>query len=138
MYLSRTEIEDLLIQWNAAWDHHDLEGVMRFFHDDILFENWTGGQARGKDALRKAWEPWFENHGGFRFTGEDTFIDEREQKVLYRWLLEWPSRERGYEGLWEKRRGVDIMHFKDGKIIQKLTFSKTTIEIEGKGVPLHP
>ena len=137
MRLSRVEIEDILIRWNAAWDSHDLEGVMRFFHDDILFENWTGGRARGKDALRKAWTPWFDTHGGFRFTGEDAFIDEREQKVLYRWLLEWPSREKGYEGTGEKRRGVDIMHFQDGKIIQKLTYSKTTIEIEGKGVPLR-
>lgn len=137
MVLSREKIEDILKKWNAAWDSHDLEGVMRFFHDDIFFENWTGGKARGKDALRKAWASWFENHGGFRFTEEDTFIDEKEQKVLYQWLLEWPSFEEGYEGKWEKRRGVDVMHFKDGKIIKKLTYSKTTIEIEGERLPLR-
>jgi len=137
MLLSREEIEDTLQRWNAAWDNHDLEEVMRFFHDDILFENWTGGRALGKEALRKAWTPWFENHGGFRFMEEDTFIDEKEQKVLYRWLLEWPSFERGYEGKWEKRRGIDIMHFQDGKIIKKLTYSKTTIEIEGERLPLR-
>lgn len=137
MRLSRAEIEDILTRWNAAWDTHDLEKVMRFFHDDILFENWTGGRAKGKDALRKAWKPWFDNHGAFRFTEEDTFIDEKNQKVLYRWLLEWPSLERGYEGIWETRRGVDIMHFQDGKIIEKLTYSKTTLEIGGKRVPLR-
>ncbi len=137
MPLSREEIEIILRRWNSTWDNHDLEGIMKFFHDDILFENWTGGRARGKETLRKAWSPWFENHGGFRFIEEDTFIDEGEQKVLYRWLLEWPSFERGYEGKWEKRRGIDIMHFQDGKIIQKLTYSKTTIEIEGKRLPLR-
>ncbi len=137
MLLSREEIEDTLQRWNAAWDNHDLEEIMQFFHDDILFENWTGGKALGKEALRKAWTPWFENHGGFRFMEEDTFIDEKEQKVLYRWLLEWPSFERGYEGKWEKRRGIDIMHFQDGKIIKKLTYSKTTIEIEGERLPLR-
>ncbi len=59
------------------------DGVMQLYHDDIYFENWTGGHVKGKEALRKAWTPWFTNHGGFRFIGEDTFIDEQEQKILY-------------------------------------------------------
>jgi len=131
MLLSRDEIRDALNAWNEAWNRHDLDEVMDLFHNDILFENWTGGQAKGKDALRKAWAPWFANHGGFRFTEEETFIDEKEQKVLFRWLLEWPSFEKGQEGKPEKRRGVDVIHIKDGKIIQKLTYSKTTIDIDG-------
>jgi ketosteroid isomerase-like protein len=137
MALSRKEIEDALDVWNLAWEKYDLDGVMDLFHDDILFDNWTGGKARGKEALRKAWAPWFENHGGFRFREEETFIDEQEQKVLYRWVLEWPSFEKGHEGKPEKRGGVDVIHFKDGKIINKLTYCKTTIEIDGKRVPLR-
>ena len=109
---------------------------MELFHEDVLFENWTGGQAKGKENLRKAWAPWFENHGGFRFIGEETFIDADQQKALYRWQLEWPSLEKGLEGRPEKRRGVDVLHFRDGKIIQKLTYSKTTIEIDGQRVRL--
>ena len=50
--------------------------------------------------------------------------------------LEWRSLESGLEGKLETRRGVDVLHFKDGKIIKKLTYSKTTIEIEGKRVAL--
>jgi len=136
MSLSREELRSSLKEWNLAWDNHDLEGVMKLFHDEALFENWTGGKAVGKEAIRRAWTPWFANHGGFRFTEEETFIDEKEQKILYRWQLGWPSLEKGYEGKPEKRRGVDILHFRDGKIIRKLTFSKTTIEIQGERVPL--
>ena len=136
MPFSRQEIEDALREWNLAWDKHDLEGVMQLFHDEIVFENWTGGKACGKEALRKAWAPWFANHGGFRFIEEETFMDEKEQKALYRWLLEWPSFEKGYEGKPEKRRGIDVLHFKDGKIIKKLTYSKTTIDIDGERLPL--
>ncbi len=136
MVLSREEIKKALVEWNAAWDNHDLDGVMELFHDDILFDNWTGGQAKGKENLRKAWTPWFANHGGFRFTEEETFIDVDEQKVLYRWQLDWPSLEEGYEGKPERRRGVDILHFRDGKIINKLTYSKTTVEIDGERVRL--
>ena len=137
MKLSRKEIETALINWNRAWDSHDLAGVMALFHDEVTFDNWTGGIAQGKSALEKAWAPWFANHGGFRFIEEETFIDEETQKVLYRWLLEWPSFEKGVEGKPEKRRGVDVIHFRDGKIINKFTYSKTTLEIDGERHALH-
>lgn len=136
MKLSKEEIRDTLEAWYNSWNNHDMDEIMKLFHDEILFENWTGGEARGKEALRKAWTPWFTNHGGFRFTEEETFIDEKEQKVLYRWVLDWPSMEKGYEGKSEKRRGVDVIHFKDGKIIKKLTYSKTTIDISGEKIKL--
>lgn len=137
MKLTRKEIEKLMQEWNLGWKNHDLEGLMKFFHDDVLFENWTGARVQGKENLRKAWGPWFSNHGGFVFIGEDMFIDEQEQKLLTRWRFESPSFEKGYEGKPETRRGVDVFHFQDGKIIQKLTYSKTTLEIDGKRVPLH-
>jgi len=136
MELSREEIMEAMTQWGKAWDNHDIDGVMELFHDDVLFNNWTGGKADGKEALRQAWTPWFANHGDFLFTPEDIFIDVNEQKVLYQWQLDWPSNERGYEGKPERRHGVDVLHFKEGKIIGKYTYSKTTIEIEDKIVKL--
>ena len=63
-------------------------------------------------------------------------VDEDEQKITVTWELEWPSTERGHEGKPEKRRGVDIIHFKDGKVTKKLTYSKTTVEVGGKRVKL--
>jgi ketosteroid isomerase-like protein len=137
MMLSREEIMTVMTEWNRAWERHDLAGVMELFHEEVLFENWTGGKAVGKEALRKAWEPWFRDHGEFRFKEEDLFADEKEQKCLYRWELSWPSREQGYEGKPEKRRGVDVIHFQDGQIIKKMTYSKTTLEIEEKRLALR-
>ena len=138
MILSRKEMEAALRKWHQAWADHDLDGVMELFHEDIFFENWTGAKAQGKEALRRAWTSWFAHHGGFRFIEEETFIDVEQQKALYRWQLEWPSIEKGCEGKPEKRRGVDVMHFKDGKMIRKLTYSKTTLEIDGQRVRLLP
>jgi len=137
MKLSRTEIKTLLKDWNLAWAKHDLDKVMTFFHRDIFFENWTGAYVKGVRSLRKAWEPWFENHGNFRFLEEETFIDEHQQKVLYRWVLEWPSTEPGFEDLPEIRKGADMIHLKDGKIFCKLTYTKTTVEIDNKRLALH-
>jgi ketosteroid isomerase-like protein len=136
MKLSRTEIEVLWNKWDLAWNNHDLDSVMEFFHDEIYFENWTGGHARGKEKLREGWKSWFENHGNFQFIQEEMFFDEDNQKLLYRWLLKWPSLEKEYKGKPEERRGVDIIHFEGGKIIAKLTYSKTTVTIEGKRVNL--
>ena len=134
--LTRKQILEALRKWNQSWDAHDLDGVMALFQDAVVFENWTGGTVNGKDALRKAWAPWFADHGGFRFTEEETFVDEAQQKVLYRWRLDWPSMERGHQGRPERRRGVDVMHFQDGKIIRKLTYCKTTVDVDGKRVRL--
>jgi len=138
MELSKEEISKAMIQWELAWNDHDLAGVMELFHEDVFFEHWHGAIVQGKEALHQAWAPWFENHGGFRFTTEDLFVDEAKQKVLYRWQLDWSSLEKGYEGRPERRRGVDVVHFRDGKIIQKLTYSKTTVEIDGARVRLSP
>jgi hypothetical protein len=134
--LSRKEMEKILAESSRAWDAHDLEGILRLMDEDVTFENWTGAKVRGKENLRRAWGPWFENQKGFHFHNEDTFIDEAQQKVLTQWTLTWPSPEKGFEGKPEIRRGVDVYHFKDGKIINKFTFSKTTVEIDGKRVKL--
>jgi ketosteroid isomerase-like protein len=136
MALSREALRNTMIEWESAWNNHDFDQVMELFHDDVFFEHWHGAKVIGKEKLRQAWAPWFDNHGGFKFTTEDLFIDEADQKVLYRWTFDWPSLEKGFEGRAEKRRGLDILHFKDGKIIEKLTYSKTTLEIDGQRVRL--
>lgn len=137
MKLSRKEMKALLKDWESAWANHDLEKVMTFFHEDAFFENWTGAYAKGAKTIRRAWENWFANHGNFRFFEQETFIDETVQKALYRWVLEWPSTEAGHENKTEVRKGLDIIHFKDGKIITKLTYTQTCVEIDNKRLSLH-
>jgi len=135
--LTREEMKEFLAEMNEAFNAHDLEGVLERLHDDIYFENWTGGRVEGIESLRAAWVPWFKDHGGFRFTPEDVLIDEAQQKAVTLWRLDWPSTEAGYEGLHETRRGVDVIRFEDGKVIEKLTYSKTTLEIDGRIVRLR-
>lgn len=134
MVLSREELKKAMIEWELAWNRHDIDGVMALFHKDIFFEHWHGANVSGEENLRVAWTPWFKDHGNFKFTTEDLIIDETAQKVLYQWEFNWRSLEKGFEGKHEKRRGVDVVHFKDGKIIKKVTYSKTAIEIDGQKV----
>ena len=126
----------LIKDWLIAWNKHNLEGVMELIHDDIVFENWTGEITIGKSNLQRSWFPWFINHGNFKFTQVDIFVDEQEQKVLFSWTLHWPSTEKHYKGKPEVRQGLDILYFKDSKICKKYTFSKTTIQIDSMNVSL--
>lgn len=137
MHLSKDDIRKTFDTWLQAWDNHYLDGVMAWMHNDVVFENWDGSVIKGKTNLRRAWMPWFLNHGNFKFTTEDVFIDEVGQKILFRWLLDWPSLETGYKGKPETRRGVDVLHLHDGQIISKLTYSKTSILIDSTNVSLQ-
>lgn len=130
--LSRPEIIELLPLWYRAWNEHDLDGVLDLVHEDIVFINWNGARVIGKKMLRKAWTSWFKNHGMFQFIEEETFIDEICQKVLFRWTLDWPCAVEKYEGMRENRAGIDILHFFNGKIIKKLTYSRTDLKIDKK------
>ena len=134
MLLSKSEILKQINQWLQAWDEYNLDAVMEIMHDDVIFENWTGEIIRGKNKLHRSWIPWFRNHGNFKFSEEDIFIDEQEQKVLFQWKLVWPSLEGHFKGNQEIRRGVDLIHFTDGKIYRKYSYSKTTVKI--KNVPI--
>lgn len=136
MQLSKIEIVKLINEWLIAWNEHNLEGVMELMHDDVVFENWAEDTIIGKNNLQRLWIPWFKNHGNFKFTQEDIFVDEQEQKVLFSWTLRWPSQEKYFKGKPEVRRGLDILYFNNGKIYKKRTYSKTAIQIDSRYLPL--
>jgi hypothetical protein len=136
MKLLRSEIMERFDSWLISWNEHDLKGVMDFMHEEIVFENWNGTVVAGKSNLERAWLPWFAHHGNFKFTNEDLFIDEQEQKMTFLWKLEWPSLEKYYKGNRETRRGVDVLHFLDKKIVKKYSYSKTNIQIGTKPIIL--
>lgn len=126
----------MINEWLTKWNSYNLEGVLELMHEDIIFENWNGVIVRGKINLQRSWVPWFLNHGNFNFIVEDIFVDEQEQKAMFSWTLQWPSLEKYFKDKPEIRRGVDILHLKDGKIYKKYTYSKTTIQIDKINVSL--
>lgn len=136
MPLAKSEMLSAIHTWLKAWDEHCLDGVMALMADEVVFENWTGVVITGKQALHRAWAPWFLRHGDFKFIFEDLFIDEDEQKALFQWRLQWPSLERAFKGKLEVRSGVDVLHFRDGKIYKKYSYSKTTLTIDGAPIAL--
>lgn len=130
MKLRKTEAFKKFNLWLTAWNIHDLDGVMELMHQDIVFENWDGRIVKGKEMLKKAWMPWFFRHDDFKFIQEDIFFDEQEQKMVFQWWLKWLPAGNNSEGQNEIRKGVDILHFKDGKIFRKVTYSITPLRAE--------
>lgn len=122
--LSRDEMSRRLAHWYEAWNRHDLDGVLALLHPDVRFEHWDGRTLTGRAALRLAWAAWFAG-GGFLFREQETFIDQDAQKALFRWILRWNLPGNGSRE--EEREGVDVLHFRDGLIVKKLTFSKPAL-----------
>jgi hypothetical protein len=121
--LTRAEYLALLKGWYDAWNQHDLDEVLRLMHPEVHFEHWDGRTVIGTRALRLIWSNWFAGRD-FQFVEEETFIDDAAQKALFRWVLRWPASEPRCCGI-EERRGLDVLHFHQGLILRKLTYSKT-------------
>lgn len=118
--MTHAELEDLVVRFTDAFNREDLDAVMAFFAEDALYDEFDGGRSRGRDAIRAAFEPQFRGaFGRMRFVTEDLFVDPSSGKALIRWLctLERDGRVRGW-------RGLDFLHVRDGRIVEKQTYAK--------------
>jgi hypothetical protein len=61
--VSTPEPDAFAEKWSAAWNQHDVEAVLAYFHDDVVFTSPiaaeivpdTAGVVHGKVALREYW-----------------------------------------------------------------------------------
>jgi hypothetical protein len=68
-------------RWMHSWNAHDVEAVLRDFHDDVLFSSpvaakllpETDGVIRGKHALRRYWTIAVERIPDLRFVVEGVY-----------------------------------------------------------------
>jgi ketosteroid isomerase-like protein len=120
--LTYEEMHNALLAWLHAWNAHDLAGVMALLADDVVFENWAGKRIVGKAKLERIWAVWFARDETFCFDWLDVMVDTAVQKALIHWRLHWSPP--GQPQLWEIREGVDVLHFANGRITAKLTFTK--------------
>ncbi len=130
--LDRAGISNLLADWLAAWNQHDLTGVLEPMADEVIFEHWNGRVIRGKHQLGRAWQPWFSSHGNFHFEMTNCCLDEARQSFSFEWRLAWPSPEPRVQGQLELRTGVDVVQLRDGKITSKRTYIKTCLMIDNR------
>ena len=102
--------------FGVAWRAHDLDGALSMLTDDCLFDSTgpapDGTQHKGRDEIRAAWQPIFDDTDS-RFESEESFaVGDR---VVERWVYSWNG---GHI------RGVDVFRVRDGRISEKRSYVK--------------
>ena len=107
---------DVVERFGATWAAHDLDGAIDLITDDCVFDNTgpapDGTRCIGRDAIRAAWRPIFEDPAAF-FEAEETFA--AGDRVVQLWRYSWAD---GHV------RGVDVFKIRDGLVAEKLSYVK--------------
>jgi ketosteroid isomerase-like protein len=102
--------------FGTAWGAHDLDATLALVTDDCVFETTEpgpdGARFEGRDAIRRAWQPIFDDRHAV-FEAEETFA--MADRVVQRWRYSWVN---GHI------RGVDVFRVRDGLVSEKLSYVK--------------
>ena len=112
----------VVLEFNKAFNQHDVESMMQLMSDDCVFENTSpapnGTRFSEKEAVTQFWQSFFDESPQARIEIEDIFgLGDR---CIMRWKYYWEDQvgEQGHV------RGVDIFIVKDGLISEKLSYVK--------------
>ena len=117
---ARAALEKMVVDFTEAFNRENIDEVMSYFADDAFYDEFNAVRHDGKEAIRAAFVPQFQgDYGKMRFHTEDMFLDVETGKAMIRWLLTYEEAERA--GGW---RGLDLLHFENGKLVEKHTYAK--------------
>jgi len=112
----------IALEFNEAFNRHDVAGMMKCLSDDCVFENTSpapdGAKYQGKEAIRHFFEDSFREVQGAHAEIEEIF--GFGLRVVMRWRCEWLDET----GAQQHVRGTDIFKLKDGLICEKLSYVK--------------
>jgi predicted SnoaL-like aldol condensation-catalyzing enzyme len=112
----------IVLEFNEAFNRHDVAGMMKLMSDDCVFENTApapdGTVYSGKEAVTQFWQVFFRESPQAHIEIEEIF--GLGLRCIMRWRYEWMD-EAGQKG---HVRGVDIFQVKDGFISEKLSYVK--------------
>jgi steroid delta-isomerase-like uncharacterized protein len=112
----------LVLEFNEAFNRHDVAGMMQRMSDDCIFENTDpapdGAVYSGKEAVTRFWQDFFRESPDAHIEIEEIF--SAGFRCIMRWRYEWVDAA-GKKG---HVRGVDIFKLKDGLICEKLSYVK--------------
>jgi ketosteroid isomerase-like protein len=111
-----------VLEFNDAFNRHDVAGMMRLMSEDCFFENTypapDGTVYRGKESVTRFWEDFFRESSQAHIEIEEIF--GMGMRCVMRWRYEWTDAA-GQKG---HIRGVDIFKIEAGLIGEKLSYVK--------------
>jgi len=112
----------LVLEFNEAFNRHEVAGMMQLMSDDCLFENTVpapdGAVYSGKEVVTQFWQDFFRASPHAHIEIEEIF--GFGNRCIMRWKYGWvdAAEKKGHV------RGVDIFQVKDGFICEKLSYVK--------------
>lgn len=107
----------LIIEFNDAFNRHDVAAMMNLMSGDCIFENTNpapdGTVYSGKAAVTQFWQNFFRDAPQAQIEIEEIF--GMGNRCVMRWKYSWGA---GHI------RGVDIFKVEDGLICEKLSYVK--------------
>lgn len=113
----------VVLEFNDAFNRHDVAGMMALMTDDCIFENTDpapdGTTYSGKQAVTQFWQDFFRQSPHAHIEIEEAFGLGNSRCVM-RWRYTWVDAA-GASG---HVRGVDIFKVRDRLICEKLSYVK--------------
>jgi ketosteroid isomerase-like protein len=113
---------ELLERFNAAFNRQDADGMMACMSVDCVFENTypspEGERYSGWPDVRIFWVEFFQRSPSARLDFEEIVV--MGERGFQRWIYSWQDESGGHGHV----RGVDVLHFQDGLIVEKLSYVK--------------
>ncbi len=106
-----------------AFNRHDIDAVMSFFADDVVFDGAAGSEVhgtrfQGREAVASAFQ------GVWTSMPDVQWRNTRHQAFGDFGVSEWTFTATRSDGQRIEANGVDLFRFRDGKIISKNAFRK--------------
>jgi steroid delta-isomerase-like uncharacterized protein len=128
--LDGAQLQEFIDRYNAAWNDHDIDGIVELHTENSVFENHTTGDVNvGKDAIGNAIRGIFTVFPDLTFETRRQYI--RDDLVVQEWTARGTHLGKmmraGLEveptGKQVEYRGMDVIPIEGGKVARKDVYS---------------
>lgn len=128
-----TSGEKIIREWNEAWNAHEVERILSYLTDDIVFEDLGGARVmRGKVQMRKWIEETFHAFPDFRTDLTSLFAvgTQAASEWVARGTLKGEVFHLKPTGRSYSVRGASMMELRDGKIKRNTDYYDSAVMIK--------
>lgn len=129
--MSSAEMMEILKAFGDAWNRHDVDALMSFMHEDCVFETVAGPEVygsrhEGQAAVRKAFEAAWQTIPDAQWLNATCWAHGD------RGVMESTFTGTAADGSRIEANMVDLLVFRDGKILLKNAFRKNRPHLPAK------